>query len=119
MAEACASSAELEQVHGASASTFPSSVASPKRQNFRDRERDLRGETAAAERKEEEDLGFERGAAGLVLWRGKEGAGPSWRWRRAPRSSAFGVETVMSTSLRWGRRGRVGWAGQPWVVGGP
>ena len=86
----------------------------PQTPKFRDRERDLRGETAAAERKEEEDIGFERGAAGLVLWRGKEGAGPSWRWRRAPRSSAFGVETVMSTPLRWGRRGRVGW-GRRWT----
>ena len=105
MAEACASSAELEQVHGASASTFPSSVASPKRQNFRDRERDLRGETAAVERKEEEDLGFERGAAGLVLWRGKEGAGPSWRWRRAPRSSALSAwkddDDVVVTGGSW------------------
>ena len=35
------------------------------------------------------ELGFEDGAAGLVLRRGKEGAGPRWRWRRAAALSCF------------------------------
>ena len=65
------------------------------------------GETGGGEGKGVE-LGFEDGATGLLLWRGKVARGPDGGGGGLPRCPAFGVEAVTTTPLRWGRRGRGG-----------